>query len=309
MSTDALARDPDAELEALMSALGRELTAEELHRLSETMLTLQVDFRTAALHLGLLPAQPASDPVATSILEPGDSGPRTSLVQIALRKLSQSRALVVKEGVTVRPGKRIAFAADPLSQHSENIRALRTELLLRCPPTRNANVIALVSPGAGEGRSQLAAELAIAFAQLGSRTLLVDADLRNPGQHLLFDCGNDEGLSQAVDRTDLPFLHRVTDVPEMTLLTAGPVPSNPLEMISDGRFGKWVTRWRDKYHFVILDTPPITRCSDGLALAAIAGRALVLMRAKHTSYKHAKEMMRRLATSQAEILGAVIGNY
>lgn len=308
MSTDALARDPDAELEALMSALGRELTAEELHRLSETMITLQLDFRAAALHLGLLPAA-SIEPVAAAILEPGDSGPRTSLVQIALRKLSQSRALVVKEGVTVRPGKNIAFAADPLSQHSENIRALRTEVLLRCPPTRTANVIALVSPGAGEGRSQLAAELAIAFAQLGSRTLLVDADMRNPRQHVLFECGNEEGLSQAVDRTDLPFLHRVTDVPEMTLLTAGPVPSNPLEMLSDGRFGKWVTRWRDKYHFVILDTPPITRCSDGLALAAIAGRALVLMRAKHTSYKHAKEMMRRLATSQAEILGAVIGNY
>ncbi|HUN71738.1 MAG TPA: CpsD/CapB family tyrosine-protein kinase [Steroidobacteraceae bacterium] len=312
MFSEELAPDPEEEVAALTSVLGRKPSAEEVARLNEAMRGLGLDSRAAALHLGLLPTDPAAPSPASPSPDPAE-GPndelKSSLVQIALRKLSSSRALVVKEGVKVRPGKDIPFAADPYSPHSENIRALRTELLLRCPPSRTANVIALVSPESGEGRSQLAAELAIAFAQLGSRTLLVDADLRNPRQHQLFDCNNDEGLSQGIERQDLPSLHPVEDLPHMQVLTAGPVPPNPLELLSDGRFGKWMTRWRDRYQFVIIDTPPITRCSDGLALAAIAGRALVLTRAKHTSYKHAKDMMRRLATSQAEIVGAVIGNY
>lgn len=312
IASEEIAPDPDAELTALTSALGRNLSTDELERLAEAMRTLGLDLRAAARHIGLVREDELLEAAEAPVPEPDDDTPpeiRTSLVQIALRKISQSRALVVKEGVRVRPGKSIPFAVDPFSRHSENIRALRTELLLRCPASRTANVIAVVSPSAGEGRSQLAAELALAFAQLGSRTLLVDADMRNPRQHLLFDCGNEEGLSQAIDRHDLPSLHRVEGVTEMALLTAGPSPSNPLELLSDGRFGKWVTRWRDRYHFVIFDTPPITSCADGLALAAIAGRALVVTRARHTSYKAAKEMMRRLATSQAEILGSVISNY
>lgn len=308
--TDDLAPDPEAELAAALSALGRKPSAEELVQLAEAMHRLGFDFRTAAQHLGILPQDAVLE--AESVGTEPESPPaqsRTSLVQIALLKISASRALVVKEGLPVRPGKDIPFVADPYSRHSESIRALRTELLLRCPPTRTANVLAVISPGAGEGRSQLAAELALSFAQLGSRTLLVDADLRNPRQHLLFGCENEDGLSEAIERQDLPSVHRVESVADMALLTAGPIPSNPLELLSDGRFGKWVMRWRDRYQFVIIDTPPIARCSDALALAAIAGRAVVLMRAKHTSYKDAKEMMRRLATTQAEILGAVVSHH
>jgi len=315
--TDDLVPDPEAQLTAALRALGRKPSADELEQLAEAMQRFGFDFRTGALRLGLLPQDAVIEPielvepVATVTAETArlPERNRTSLVQIALLKISASRALVVKEGLPVRAGKDIPFAADPYSHHSERIRALRTELLLRCPSTRTANVIAVVSPGAREGRSQLAAELALAFAQLGTQTLLVDADLRSPRQHHLFGCDNGDGLSQAIERQDLPPVHRVEDLAHMALLTAGPVPANPLELLSDGRFAKWVTRWRDSYQFVVIDTPPMARCSDALALAAIAGRTIVLTRAKHTSYKDAKEMMRRLANTQAEILGAVVSHH
>src|SRR5262249_50072726 len=88
-----------------------------------------------------------------------------------------------------RPGRRLTVAHAPHDAHSETLRALRTELLLRRHDAETAQVMALLSPCHCEGRSQLAAELAIVFSQLG-RTLLVDADLRYPEQHMLFNCEN-----------------------------------------------------------------------------------------------------------------------
>ena len=99
------------------------------------------------------------------------------------------------------------MAHDPYDPRCEKIRALRTELLLRRELTDRADIVALLSPCPGEGRSLLAAELAIAFAQTGRPTLLVDADLRRPQQHLLFGTDNRQGLSQAIEHGVKPQLH------------------------------------------------------------------------------------------------------
>src|SRR5690348_18419233 len=110
IATDDLAPDPEAELAAVIAALGRTPSTEELHNLSEAMHRLGIDFRAAALHLGLLhrtiPMERA-EPAAPELVESPAEQSRTSLVQIALRKISASRALVVKEGIPVRAGKNI----------------------------------------------------------------------------------------------------------------------------------------------------------------------------------------------------------
>jgi protein-tyrosine kinase len=166
-----------------------------------------------------------------------------------------------------------------------------------------------VSPGAGEGRSQLSAELAIAFAQLGRRTLLVDADLRNPQLHSLFGAMNEHGLSRTISSFEKPIYHPVAGLPQMHLLTAGPPPPNPLELLSDGRFEKLVTEWRNGYEFLVFDTPPVSKFADGLAVATLAGRVLILSRAQHTSYASTTSLLRRLATTQSRILGAVLNHF
>jgi receptor protein-tyrosine kinase len=292
---------------ALSSLCG--LTLEDVHKISAEMGAHDLSFAEAALKLGLATPEEIQH-AATS----GKGGPMVAnpsgLVELVVRKLSASRALVVSHGTEVKPGRRLTLTREPYSAHSEQIRALRTELQLRCPPTGKANVIAVLSANHGEGRSQLAAELAISFAQLGARTLLVDADFRHPFQHELFDCENVEGLSQAVEgKAHASSLHPVEGLPEMTLLTAGPVPPNPVELLSDGRFAQRMMQWRDKYAFVVLDTPPISRCSDGLAVAAVAGRVLMVTRAKHTPYRAAKDLLRRLVNTQAQVLGAVVNNF
>lgn len=216
---------------------------------------------------------------------------------------------IVLTGRTGVPGKRLVLAHDPYTEHSEQIRALRTELLLRSQSSDLADCVALLSPCAGEGRSQMSAELAIAFAQLGRATLLVDADLRHSQQHVLFNADNQHGLSQAIADNKLPLLYDTKGLPSLSLLTAGPAAANPLELLSDSRFETLVDNWRHQYDFIVFDTPPIHKYADGLAVATVVGRVLTLSRARHTPYSKMQRMLRRLSATQSQVLGAVINHF
>lgn len=209
----------------------------------------------------------------------------------------------------VKPSARLLIVHDPYDPRCEKIRGLRTELLLRREAHGAADVMALLSPEVGDGRSQLAAELALAFAQLGRPTLLVDADLRHPSQHQLFNAANQSGLAQAIERDERPFLHAVEGFRQLSLLTAGPPPDNPLELLLNSRFAAMVAEWRNTFDFVIVDTPPIGSYSDGLAVASLVRRVLTLCRAKRTPYRDNRDMLRRLTAMQAQVVGAVINHF
>jgi receptor protein-tyrosine kinase len=210
---------------------------------------------------------------------------------------------------SARPCQRLSIAHTPFDSRGEELRALRSELLLRREFQDRAEVIALLSPRAGEGRSQLSAELAIAFAQLGRPTLLVDADLRNPRQHTLFGADNRLGLAHALATGVAPQLHAVEDLPQLSLVTAGAVPPNPLELLLHGRFSSLLDEWRQSFEFIVLDTSPVTPFSDALAVAHVAGRVLALTRAHQTPYQDTRGMFRRLAATRAQVLGAVISHF
>ena len=210
---------------------------------------------------------------------------------------------------TLVPSRRLAMAYSHFDQRSEKILALRTELLMRRKSADNSYMIAMLSPGAGEGRSQLAAELAIAFARTNRSTLLVDADFRNPQQHVLFGADNSVGLAQAIESDKMPDLHGVENLPQLLLMTAGAIPDNPLELLSSDKFAMLIEYMRDNFEFVIFDTPPVTKFSDGLVIADLIRNVLTLSRAKHTSYKHMREMLRRLSITNSQILGGVINHF
>lgn len=230
-------------------------------------------------------------------------------MQEATDQTPRSRSEIAPIEHMVEPDNRLIMAHDPYDPRCEKIRALRTELLLRRESIDRADIVALLSPCAGEGRSLLAAELAIAFAQMGRPTLLVDADLRRPQQHLLFGTDNREGLSQALEYGVKPQLHTVQGLPRMSVLTAGEVPHNPLELLSSSNFVSMVEDWRDNFEFVVIDTAPVMHFSDGLAVASLVGRVLALSRAQHTPYKDMQDMLRRLAATRSQILGAVISHF
>lgn len=210
---------------------------------------------------------------------------------------------------TAIPSRLLKLVQDPYSEHSEALRALRTELLLRRESAEVADFITVLSPGSGEGRSCLAAELAILFAQLGKPTLLVDANLRSPAVHHLFGIDNRQGLSDALCSEMAPSLHAVEGLPHLNLLTAGSAHPSPLELLSDGRFDRMVSEWQRSFVFVVVDTPPINKYSDGLAVARITGRVLIVNRAQHTRLDHTRALLRRLSATQSQIVGAVITRF
>jgi protein-tyrosine kinase len=208
-----------------------------------------------------------------------------------------------------KPHPRLVMANDRDDPRCEAVRALRTELLLRRGSNDGGDVVAMLSPCAGEGRSLLTADLAIAIAQSGRPTLLVDADLRNPQQHRLFRTHNKYGLSQAIQGGHRPQLRTVRKVPHLSLLTAGEIPGDPLELLSSLSFKLMIDDWRDHFRFVLIDTAPVSEFTDGLVIASLARRVLVLSRAQHTPDRQLREMLHRLAATRSEILGGVISHF
>lgn len=298
---------PDQDVQAALVLLFS-LSSDAVVSINESMRSLNLRFADAAVHTGLITPQQLDEALEWIQRKGAQEG--GGIVEEVLRRNTQRRRdLVVWEGPQLNPTAQLIVAHDPSHPRAESIRSLTTELLMR---TRNqgGGLMALVSPCAAEGRSQLAAELAIAFAQLGRRTLLVDADLRHPTQHILFGAENDTGLAQAlVDGGGAVQLYGVAGLPQMKLMTSGVLPPNPLELLSGIRFEQLATEWRRNFEFVILDTPPASKSSDAIAVASVVGNVLVLSRADVTPFTALKEMARKLETTHARTLGAVIGRF
>jgi protein-tyrosine kinase len=295
----------EAELQAAL-AYHCKLSHEQVERVNELMQSSNCSFSQGALRLGFV-TQRDVDAAIDSLQGVGIAA-KEGLIETALGKISKDRQLIVHLAESVNPSAQLLIAHEPHNRRNEAIRALRTELLLR-NETRQANMLCVVSPSSGEGRSQLAAELAISFAQLGRRTLLVDADMRNPRLHALFSADNVVGLSEALMHGDRPIYYPVTGLPLMSLLTTGAVPSNPLELLSSGRFERLVQDWKKNFEFVIIDTPPVTQCADALAIATLTGRVLFVVRAAHTRHRDTRETLRRLATTRAQVLGTAMNRF
>lgn len=283
------------------------LSSDTVDKINELMGSLQIRFAEAAVKTGAvteLQLEEALDWINQRELVKGPG-----LIEEVLRRTAHKRDVVIWERDQLEPAKDIVLVHDPEHPRNETIRSLRTELLLRCKGWRGAGMIAIVSPCGREGRSQLAAELAISFAQLERRTLLIDADLRRPSQHRLFAADNDIGLAQALTRGGPHHFYGIRGLPDMALMTAGDVPSNPLELLSGGAFERTMREWRRQFQFVILDTPPTTEFSDGLAVAAAAGNVLILGRAEVTRFADLNEICRHLSSTNSRVLGAVINRF
>ncbi|MGC3982247.1 MAG: CpsD/CapB family tyrosine-protein kinase [Steroidobacteraceae bacterium] len=298
--------DANSFVEDLISQL--QFSEQTVSDIRQNMQDTGASFIEAALSLQLLTNEQVNEIMSNAArLRAGNM----SIIEAARRKFLNRRNIIETrepEGICT-PNNSLTIAHDPYSERSEKLRGLRTELTLRLNNGNEAAMMAIVSPGHGEGRTQLAAELAIAFAQLERRTLLVDADLRSPGLHKLFGCDNEIGLSQAISEGTLPYLHGVAGLKLMHFLAAGPVPSNPIEMLSTKRFEQLVSTWRQQYDIVIFDTPPVAAFADALTVSTLVKRVLLTTRTHHSKIGDAKEMLRRLSITHSEILGAVLNNF
>lgn len=198
-------------------------------------------------------------------------------------------------------------AYEPFHPRAEEMRALRTQLLIRWSNAKvRQRMLAVVSPGSGEGRSYVAANLAVAFSQLGERTLLIDADLRKPRQHRIFNVPDRIGLSAVLSgRGDRSAVVALAHLGTLSLLTAGACPPNPQELLLRPALAALLGELRNEFDVILFDTPPASLYADAQSLAFRAGSAIVLARKDHTSIADTASTIRVLSDTGTRVVGTV----
>jgi protein-tyrosine kinase len=204
----------------------------------------------------------------------------------------------------------LVAAYKPFSPVVEQLRALRSQLMLRWFDAEGERkALAVVSPGRSEGRSFIAANLAIVFSQLGERTLLIDADLRSPRQHELFKLGNSAGLSGLLaGRANASAVVRIPALLGLSVLPAGAVPPNPQELLGRPAFIETLQTLSRDFDVVIIDTPPASQYADAQTIAVRAGAGIMLARKNVSSLPDLAQITRNLQQSGATLVGSVLND-
>ncbi|MCL2718120.1 MAG: polysaccharide biosynthesis tyrosine autokinase [Lachnospiraceae bacterium] len=169
-------------------------------------------------------------------------------------------------------------------------------------------VVAVTSCAANEGKSSTSYNLARAFAENGSRVLLIDADLRKSVMRGLHKRGRVRlGLVHAlVGKSTFDDIRCKTDVPNLEMVFAGPVPPNPSELLGNKRFKEIVKNARKEYHYIIIDTPPIGSVIDGAVVAKVCDGVMLVIESGNVSYRFAQKVKEQLEKAGCRILGVVL---
>ncbi len=202
-------------------------------------------------------------------------------------------------------------AYQPFSPQVEGLRALRSQLMLRWYTGDDQHkTLAVVSPGSMEGRSYLTANLAVVFSQLGERTLLIDADMRKPRQHALFNLDNGAGLSTILsNRGEGNYIQRIPSFIDLSVLPAGPVPPNPQELLGRPVFAQLFEEVARDFDVIIVDTPAATAYADASLIAMRAVGALIVAHKHETSLKNLSSLNFNLKNLGIQVVGSVLSEF
>ena len=203
----------------------------------------------------------------------------------------------------------LVAAYQPFSLQVERLRALRGQLMLRWFST-GRKALAIVGIHPGDGASYLAANLAVVFSQLGERTLLIDADLRHPRQHILFNLGHRPGLSDMLaGRAHRSAVTRIPNLLNLSVLTAGTVPPNPAELLSRAETPIKLADFSEDYDVILIDTSAAESAADAIMVAARTQGALLVLRQDRTQLATAAAFKAHLNSAGASLVGSVLNQY
>lgn len=207
------------------------------------------------------------------------------------------------------PNTRLVMLQNALHPSTEAYRVLRTNLQFTAVDD-DLRIIQVTSPSPGEGKSMTAANLSAALAHGGKRVILVDADFRRPIQHKLFGRLNTYGLTLALlgHIDSLEQLLQETPVANLRLLTTGPLPPNPSELLASRRMQDVIAELQTMADMIIIDSPPVTVVSDTAIIAGRADGVLLVLRAHVTRNDYAKRAVAALEQVGARILGFVLND-
>jgi len=200
----------------------------------------------------------------------------------------------------------LASRTAPRSMVAEAFRAIRTNLLLSSPAERQRTVL-VASARPEEGRTTVAINLALSIAQNGRRVLLVDANFHRPAVQQFFPNAKGTGLSNIlIGQARLADAAVTTDLPNLDVLTSGPIPPNPTELLAGPYLSRMITEALERYDQIIFDGPPVLLVSDGLVLAGVVDGVILVCRAKATSRGVALRGREQLERVNGRIFGAVL---
>ena len=279
--------DADAPIRDALQRLGL-LTDDEVARVSAHQAERGLDFDQAALELGFI-------------------GPD----ELDRARETLINSLALQSGTLHNVSGEIIVLSEPGSVRAEAIRLLRTQVIAQhIKPGRRA--LTLIAPVGGAGCSYLAANLAAALSQIGTKTLLVDANMRSPRQHEIFGIdaeapGLSSYLSLQVARPERVVNANV--LPNLSVMTAGPPVGRPQELLSSTRFRDGMNMLLREYDIALFDTPPANASADALTVAAAVGHSLIVARRDNTFVSDVATLADQLKAARCAVIGSVLSEF
>ena len=209
---------------------------------------------------------------------------------------------------TTDPSRKLIANLDPKSPISEQYRTIRTNVQFSSID-KELRTLMITSSGPGEGKSTTAANLAVVFAQLGKKVLLVDADLRKPTVHRSFGVNNLHGFTTVLTKqATLASTVLDTEEKDLFILTSGPVPPNPAELLSSKSMEQFIEEAKEQFDYVIFDTPPLLAVADPQILANKVDGSIFVVYSGKTDIDQAKKAKDLLQNAQSKLIGVVLNH-
>ncbi len=206
--------------------------------------------------------------------------------------------------------RRLITHEDPKSPVSESYRTLRTGLLYSKTKADKGNVILISSPGPGEGKTTTIANLAITYANLGKKCVIIDTDLRKPVAHTIFDVNREPGITRFIsginDKID-DLIHK-TQIENLSLITCGAVPPNPSEVLASDRMNNLIEYLKENFDVILFDAPPLLAVTDSFITMKYANQFILVVRSSHTQKGGLDRALELLKQANAPLTGVVIND-
>jgi len=273
----------DERIGALLLQSGK-ITADEAEKILQEQETQSIRFGDAAIKLGLVD--------------------KSDIDEVLSRQFSFS--YLTREDTSVDP--LVVCAYTPFSKTVDRIRALRSQLSLRWFSDNKSIIFAGVE--SETGNSVVCANLAVSFAQLGKKTLLIDANMRSPSLHELFGVGNQTGFSDLlISRVRERVIQPLTALNNLSILPAGTTPPNPTELLGRRELGRIIDKLEESYEVIIIDVPAASEFGDFQMLLRVVKGLSIVVRKNKTSLQNIQKVKRDIAISRASLVGSVIVDF
>jgi capsular exopolysaccharide synthesis family protein len=201
---------------------------------------------------------------------------------------------------------KIMSEINPRSHVAEAFRILRTNLHFSTV-NHNLKSLLVTSPGPSEGKSTITANLGIVMAQTGAKVVLVDSDMRWAEQHRLFNLSNETGLTNVlIGSMEIPQVLRHTRLPSLKVITCGPPPPNPAELLASEKTGRVLAELSEMADIVLIDSPPTLMVADATILSSMVDGCVLVIKTAETKIEAVRQAKERLDKANARIVGTVL---